>query len=159
MTLFDKLELSEFFPTIGQTIMSLSWVLAFSIVLLPTLTKFLPFLSKSVRSRGMNITDYLREYIPPDAEQTTHPLTTDVEVSDLAGKFARNSFWPAGDEIARFFLYFAFFVFLIILFPLNMTDLSGILGIGFLFFSGIGLAHGVLKFFRFALGHIDQRLV
>lgn len=159
MQLFEKLDISGFFPDIGQIIMSVSWILAFSIVLLPTLTKFLPITSRIVRTRGMNITDYLREFIPPEAERTQHPLTTDVEISTLADKFARNSFWPAGDDIARFFLYFAFFVFLIILFPLNINGLAGILGIGFLFLSSIGMAHGILKLFRFTLGHIDQRLI
>jgi hypothetical protein len=41
----------------------------------------------------------------------------------LAAKFARNGFWPTGDNRASQLFFFSFWVFLIILYPIPTTDM------------------------------------
>jgi hypothetical protein len=154
-----SLEPGLFFPDVGQVIMSASWILAFGIVLLPAMTKLLPLRWQGFSAAQTGVIAYLREYIPPRDEKQRHRLESDAEVSTVAAKFARNAFWPAGDEIAAFFLYFAFFVFFTILFPIHLGGLTGVLGTAVLFAASIAVSRGILRLFRFVLGRVDRRLV
>ena len=81
------------------------------------------------RRRGWSITGYLEELLPDDeldwkAKRRGLPkgsLLEDpklFEVNRTAARFSRNSFWPAGDERAKFLYFWAFFVLLVLLFPL-----------------------------------------
>jgi len=103
---------SDLFPDVGQIMLTVAWVTCFVIVALPGAVKFLPILN-----RGLNIVgrkDYLLEFLPPNQ---TPPLETQDQVDALARKFARSSFWPAGDDRARTLYVVAYFVTFFVLFP------------------------------------------
>jgi hypothetical protein len=143
---------AHIFPEFGQYVIVILWLFAFFVVLLPSFVKFLPFFSHNVASKGWSIEDYLREFIPPQYDYK-YPLNTTTEINILASKFAWNSFWPSGDDIARWIFYFVFFVCLIILFPLNRisTFISAVIA--------LFLGETFLNLYRWGLGHVDERLV
>ena len=88
-------------------------------------------------------------------------LHSPIFVNAVAKKFARNSFWPAGDDIARFLFYFAFFIFFVILVPLNLDvkEIGNLANIGLVFIMAIATTSGTLLLLRFVLSHVDSRLV
>jgi hypothetical protein len=94
----------------GQRMMAIAWMLAFGIVTLPALIKFLPFLRGSVQGRQ----SYLQELLP-------EPLSRD-DVDAYATKFKGNSFWPAGDGAATFLFAFAIFVMFVVVVPLPVSS-------------------------------------
>ena len=157
----ENISLSKLFPDVGQVVIATAWMVAFIVVALPCFAKFLPFLSLGVLRQGLTITDYLREFIPPNLENTKYPLNTDDNVNAVAKKFARNSFWPAGDDIARFLFYFAFFIFFVLLVPLNLDvkEIGNLANIGLVFIMAIATTSGTLLLLRFVLSHVDSRLV
>ncbi|MTJ55832.1 hypothetical protein FJR38_25795 [Anabaena sp. UHCC 0253] len=144
---------SKLLPSIGQYIIVILWLTTFFIVLLPALIKFLPFSSRYVASKTWSIQAYLKEFIPHD-HASNHYLSKTESLNVLASKFAWNSFWPSGDDIARFLFYFVFFVCLYILLPTR-----DFVEIVVLIIIGILLGETFLNIFRWALGHIDDRLV
>ncbi|MGK7879069.1 MAG: hypothetical protein AB4060_03075 [Crocosphaera sp.] len=155
--LFIEEELSKIFDYLftarGQYVILISWLFAFFVVLLPTFVKFLPFFSRNVAFYGWSIDNYLREFIPP-TDDNKYPMRNSREVDLVASKFASNSFWPSGDDIARGLFIFVFWICLNILFPINcIISLSIFLAIAWI------LAESLLNCFRWILGHIDQRLV
>jgi hypothetical protein len=144
--------LANLFPEFGQYVIVILWLFTFAVVLLPSFVKFLPLFSRKVASKGWSIEDYLREFIPPQNDRK-YPLNTTAQINNLASKFAWNSFWPSGDDIARWIFYFVFFVCLIILFPLNWIS-TVIYAVIALF-----LSESFLNIYRWGLGHVDERLV
>ena len=144
--------LENLFPEFGQYVIVLLWLFTFIVVLLPTFVKFLPFFSRNIASQGWLISDYLREFIQPK-DDSKYPLSTTAEVNDVARKFAQNSFWPSGDDFSKLIFWFVFFTCFAILFPLNPISA------GIFFIVSFLLAETFLNFYRWVLGHVDQRLV
>lgn len=159
--ILEKISLNKLFPDVGQVVIAIGWIIAFAVVSLPSCTKFIPFISLNVLRQGMTITDYLREFITPQQENRNYPLDTDQNVNSVAQKFARNSFWPAGDDIARSLFYFAFFVFFVLLIPLdlNINKIENIANICLVFMLSISVTFGTLWLLKFVLSHVDSRLV
>lgn len=163
LEIVEKIPLESLFPSFGQVVAAITWLFAFGIVLLPSLVKFLPLLSQNVRSQGLSITSYLKQFIPPEDEKDIYQLNNDEQVSKVAEQFAKGSFWPGGDDVAKFILYFASFVLIIIIFPISINPKSLGLTSIFILFSvlliAISMANGILWFLRQALTHVDRRLV
>ena len=111
----------DLFPDFGQVMLGLGWMACFVIVAMPSAVKFLPLIHKHVRLVGRR--EYLLEFLPAT---TTARLNTQDEVDALARKFARSSFWPAGDERARTLYLISYFVFLIVLIPAPPTSQSAL---------------------------------
>lgn len=145
--------LVNLFPEFGQYVIVLLWLFTFLVILLPTFIKFLPFFSRTVVTQGWSIKNYLREFIQPVDEVSKYPLITTEQINAVASKFAWNSFWPSGDDIARLIFYFVFFVCLVILFPLNLIS-TAVFAVMALF-----LGESFLNVYRWFLGHVDERLV
>ena len=154
-----NLDVSALFPTWGQVLMSLVWFAGFLVALLPSMAKYKPFLSRRVRRDGMSIVSYLREFIPPQDEAGRNPLTTDEEVSEVAAKFARSSFWPSGDEFAKMVFYFVFFVLIMVIFPVGLGELMGFWSVLLIAAIAVVASHLMLRILRFALALVDRRLV
>lgn len=156
--------LSQLFPSFGQIAAITAWIFSLYVVLLPSLIKFLPILSRTVRAKGLSLTSYLEQFIPPENEQGIYQLINDDQISEVAAQFARNSFWPGGDDIAKFILYFAALVLIVLLFPISIDMKSSSASVFmFMIFSvvvtAIAIANGFLWFLKQALAHVDQRLV
>jgi predicted Ser/Thr protein kinase len=109
--------LADLFPDVGQIMLAIGWVVCFVVVAMPSFVKFLPLADKRVRLVGR--LEYLLEFIPPT---TSVPTSTPEEVDRLAMKFARSSFWPAGDERARTLYTIAYFVFFMMVVPVPPTS-------------------------------------
>ncbi|MBO1050130.1 MAG: hypothetical protein HEQ10_21615 [Dolichospermum sp. DEX182a] len=144
------------FPYFGQYIIVSLWLLTFFIVMMPTLVKFLPFFSPNRSFQSRAIVEYLREFIPP-SEDYKYNLNLREVVDDMANKFAWNSFWPSGDDTARFMLYFVFFVCFVILFPRNSLNYISVLVI--IIIISVLLGNIFLNIFKWFLGHVDEKLV
>lgn len=145
---------ADLFPDAGQVMLAAAWMVCFVIVAMPSLVKFLPLLDKRLTLMGRR--DYLLQFIPPTTDVQTD---TPEAVDRLARKFARNSFWPAGDERARTLYTVAYFVFVIVIVPVpptsNVVLIMHVLAV-------FALAHAGMKFtfwlFRKALMNIDATL-
>jgi hypothetical protein len=107
-----QFRIRDLFPDAGQAMLGVAWMVCFVIVALPSAVKFLPLVYKHVRLVGRR--EYLLEFLPPSSHVR---LGTQEEVDALAAKFARSSFWPAGDERARTLYTIAYFVFWFVLVP------------------------------------------
>jgi hypothetical protein len=109
--------LGDLFPDVGQMMLGMAWFVCFIIVAMPSAVKFLPLLHKHVTLVGRR--EYLLEFVP---ETTAARLDTQEDVDRAAAKFARSSFWPAGDERARTLYTLAYFVFFYVLVPAPPTS-------------------------------------
>ncbi len=142
------------YPQFGQYVIVVLWLLTFLIVLMPSFVKFLPLFSceKLLSFKTWTLLPYLKEFIPISHDIKYNKYSKEV-VDDLASKFAGNSFWPSGDDTARWMFYFVFFICLVVLFPLNYISTFIFLIIAVL------LGNIFLNIFRWFLGHVDVRLV
>jgi hypothetical protein len=138
----------ELFPSFGQCILAVSWLFAFIVILLPSLVKFLPYFTGK-QSSGIEI--YLKEFIP--RSNTKYKFDSDEQVTTIAEKFARNSFWPLGDDAVRWILYFVFFVLYTILLPYNCNQAI------FVFILALLSGTIFLDLYKFVLAHVSRNLV
>ena len=74
----------DFFPSIGQTVLTLAWLVVVASAFLPALVKYLPFV------RGVTHHSDC-EYVKAFATSTGEPC------SALVRGFAEQNYWPAGD--------------------------------------------------------------
>ena len=153
---------TDFLPTTGQVLLVASWLLAFVIVMLPSLVKLLPRLPRfGCPPAPSTITGYLREFIPDESwpfDPNQEPKASALRA--LAGQFARNAFWPTGNNRASQLFQFAFVLFLVILFPLPLH--SGYYTVGYLVAMCAGAYLLKLAFFavlNWSLEYIDPALV
>ena len=117
----------------GQWMIIIGWLVTLTVVSMPGWVKYMPLWTLLRRRKGWSITNYLKELLPDGeldwkAEETggdggegggcrkEDPKLS--EVNCTAARFSRNSFWPAGDERAKFLYFWAFFVLLVLSFPL-----------------------------------------
>jgi hypothetical protein len=148
------LKLSDLFPEFGQYVAAIAWLFGFFVVLLPSLVKFIPIFSGSSLTERLTIEKYLQEFLTPYDDEK-YPLKTYEQVNLVAKRFARNSFWPIGDDSARWLFYFVFAVFFAILFPFKFH----IILIFIIFLLGLFFGTIFLDFYKWILKHIDKRLV
>jgi hypothetical protein len=148
------------FPVPGQWLMALFWVLALLIVGLPSLIKLLPWLHRSGdRHADLSIDHYLQEFFPEGA----WPQGPDGEpesVERVAARFARNSFWPTGDNRARILFLFSYWIFLVILLPPVTGDLL-LVALTLLVYGVLAylLTLGTFGSLRLLLRYVDDLLV
>lgn len=146
------------FGDVLQWIVSIFWVLTFVIVTLPAWVKLLPRFSSQHKSTEISITDYMKEFILP-GEWTYGDEPSTKVTNQLAAKFARNSFWPTGNNRASQLFFFCGWVFLIILLPLQTEDM-GLLVLILALLGGIAYVFRSLLIFslNIFLSFIDERL-
>jgi hypothetical protein len=141
-------------PDIGQRILVLSWLLLLVVISIPTLVKFLPFGAKE--GLDMDRTGYLKEFVPEEL------WPGDAKIDETAKKFAKNSFWPTGDNRALWLFGIAMMVFFVMAFPLRpiagripefLACYAVFLAIGF------GSAAAAFRLLRASLSYIDKSLV
>lgn len=113
----------------GQWMIIIGWLVTLTVVSMPGWVKYMPLWTLLRRRRGWSITNYLKELLPDDEldwkakrreaageKSAGGPKLSEVNLT--AARFSRNSFWPAGDERAKFLYFWAFFVLLVLSFPL-----------------------------------------
>jgi hypothetical protein len=100
--------LPSLFPTAGQIMFAIVWLILFAIILLPARVKLLP-----IHYGKETAQPYLREFIVPDSDfdQIHNHLAEDDDVTRVATLFSDQAFWPNGNSTAQFLAVGAFFVF------------------------------------------------
>lgn len=147
----------SFFPDIGQTLLAIGWFLTLFIVSSPALVKLLPRLPGGGLSE-LSIGVYLREFLT-DEQWRYGENPSEKQINLIAAKFARNGFWPTGDNRASQLFFFSFWVFLVILYPIRTNDVSllvvSLIVLGVIAF---GLRSVLLKLLNSSLSYVDERL-
>ncbi len=148
------------FTSAGQWLMAVFWLLALFIVAMPSLVKLLPRLPHRGSDRiNLSVENYLREFFS-DESWPKDKFGKDQAIAIVAGKFARNSFWPTGDNRAHALFMFSYWIFFFILFPPVSFGLVTML----IIFLVYGLAAYLIKnatfwFLKYALRYVDEMLV
>jgi len=139
---------------LGQWILVLSWLLLLVVISLPALVKFLPFAAKD--GLDMDRTSYLKEFVPEER------WPGDGKIDETAKKFAKNSFWPTGDNRALWLFGIAMTVFFVMALPLRpirgkipefLACYTTMTALGF------GSAAIVFRLLRASIAYIDKSLV
>jgi len=152
---------SALFPTPGQMLFPICWLIMFAVVLLPARAKLLPL--KVQRGPRGGARNYLLELLPPNSkiDVETQSLTKPGSVDETSKLFARHSFWPVGDTGAQFYSLVAFFVFFFILTPVRPSR-SVILNVVIYYGLLLALAYVCSKFlfwvFEYRIKAVDPRL-
>ena len=109
---------------VGQWMLIVGWLAALTVVSMPGWVKYVPLWTLLRRRKAWMITEYLKELLPKeDLEKLGWKVLDGTEpdlprVNRVAASFSTHSFWPTGDERAKFLFFWAFFVLLVLLFPL-----------------------------------------
>jgi hypothetical protein len=142
------------FPDAGQWILATVWLIAMGVVVLPLATKHMPLLGR--RGPDLSMAEFLREFSPdeePDGASTER-------VEARARRFARQSFWPAGDNRAALLFFFSAAVLLVVLYPLRIAETSLLLvALAVLGVLAWGLGRLAFVVLRLPLAFVDPRLV
>lgn len=145
------------YPDAGQIVLVVMFILVFTFVSMPSLVKFLPFRAGKLRAGGAK--RYLAEFIPPGRKNDPDRLKDD-EIGELAGKFRRNSFWPAGDNVAQRLFAFVYIVLLFVVLPVPVWQVkSGIVYLVLLIVVALALTLSVFVIYRYVLGWVADILV
>jgi hypothetical protein len=152
----------QLFPTYGQAMFLIGWLIMFVIVMMPAQAKLLPLSVLPTTYDGA--ADYLLQFIPPGSplDVTTQSLSKPGSVDETAAQFAKHSFWPVGDRNAQYVSLMAFLVFFFMLAPvLPLHSLGPGIFLYYLSLLIISYACSRLLFWLFAyrLGAVDPRLV
>lgn len=141
-------------PDIGQWILVSSWLLLLAVISIPASVKFLPFGARG--GLDLNRTTYLKEFVPEER------WPGDAKIDETAGKFARNSFWPTGDNRALWLFGIAntvFFVMVVPLRPFRGELLEFFACYATMVTLGFGTAAVFFRLLRASLSYIDKSLV
>ncbi len=148
----------DFFPDIGQVLLGLGWLIALFIVTIPALVKLTPRLPYFGGLSELSIDTYLREFLTDDQWQYGSK-PTEQQINFVAAKFARNGFWPTGDNRASQLFFYSFSVFLLILYPIRTDDslvlIPSLLVLGIVAYA---LRTILLKVLHNSLAYVDERL-
>lgn len=148
----------NFFPDIGQVLLAIGWAVALCIIALPALVKLKPRIPGLGGLSGLSIDGYLREFLTDD-QWPYGDRPTERQIDLMAARFARNGFWPTGDNRASHLFFFSFWVFLIILYPIKSVDvlvlLPSLLVLGAIAY---GLRAVLLTVLNGSLSYVDERL-
>jgi hypothetical protein len=107
---------SGLFPDAGQWLSVIIWLAALTMVALPIGVKLMPRLSLGSERSPASIVNYLREFLSDDAWASGNDPASE-EVAAVAARFAENSFWPTGNNRARWLFFLSFCVFFVGLVP------------------------------------------
>jgi hypothetical protein len=148
--------LPALFPTAGQRMFAIVWLLMFFVVLLPARAKLLP-----IHYDKRNARDYLLEFIPPGSavDTDTNSLASSSDLGDVAKYFAAQAFWPAGNSQAEFLSVGAFFVFFLILGPALRFSFVYILYYVVLLGAAYTASKVLFWYFRYRLYSVSEILV
>lgn len=148
----------QLFPDVGQFLLALGWFLTLWIVSSPALVKLLPRLPGRQARSQLSIDGYLKEFLT-DAQWRYGDHPSEKQINLMAAKFARNAFWPTGDNRASQLFFFSFWVFLVILYPLRTTSLPLLL-VSLLVLGAIayGMRSILFWFLNGSLAYVDERL-
>jgi len=157
---------ARLFPDFGQYIALITWLVALAIISLPILVKLLPRITaQGAENEPTSLVGYLREFLSDDA-WAFNKDTPPEEIDAVAGQFARNAFWPTGNNRAWQLYFVAFWVFFIALVPDPRAIAPDLLpqwsmAVGWVVEGAFAwLATWVLfRFLRAMLTYIDNRLV
>ncbi|MGR9087461.1 MAG: toll/interleukin-1 receptor domain-containing protein [Gammaproteobacteria bacterium] len=148
------------FPMAGQWLMALFWLFALFIVAIPAFVKLLPCLPGSGGHLShLSVADYLHEFFS-DESWPKDRRGKDESVASVAAKFARNSFWPTGDNRASVLFLFSYWIFFVILLPPLEFDLVTLI----LTFTVYGIAayfarSATFSILKWVLRYVDEMLV
>jgi hypothetical protein len=150
------------FPTYGQVMFLIGWLMMFAIVMLPARAKLLPL--KVLPSTYDGAADYLLQFIPPGSaiDLKTQSLSKAGSVDETAAQFAKHSFWPVGDRNAQYVSLMAFLVFFFMLapvFPVHAINLGILLYYLSLLVVSYSCSRLLFWLFAYRLGAVDPRLV
>ena len=155
---------------VGQWMLIVGWLAALTVVSMPGWVKYVPLWTLLRRRKAWTITDYLEELLPDEDLEKLGWQVLDrtgtkpdlPKVNRVAASFSTHSFWPTGDERAKFLFFWAFFVLLVLLFPLVFDSDRIPLQIAYWVFVTL-LALLVAKVFfvllRRPIFYVDPRLV
>jgi hypothetical protein len=154
--------LTTLFPTAGQRLFPIIWLIMFGIVLLPALAKLLP-IPQIFRKNPVDARDYLLQFMPPDSPRavSSNDLNKVEDVDEASKKFSQQSFWPVSQTSAEFFSVAAFFVFFLVLAPVftwHMT-VGHFLFYGLLLMMSFASSAALFAAFRYMLRTVDPRLI
>jgi hypothetical protein len=160
--IISELNISELFPDIGQWILLIVWIIFFLVIFIPALIKWLPLLRLDHEKKVPKmIVDYIKEFIPE--EQWPYGDNPSIEeINILAGKYAKNSFWPSGDNRARLLFFFAFLTGWFILLPIKPIwgyFYHFIFWFGMIVSTSFVLTALLFKILKLRVGYIDERLI
>lgn len=155
---WSTLSQMTFFPDIGQTLLAIGWFLTLFIVSSPALVKLIPRLPRVGTLKELSIDSYLKEFLTP-AQWSYGDKPTEKQINIIAAKFARNAFWPTGDNRASQLFFYSFWVFLIVLYPIRTSSIP-LLVVSFAVLGVIayGLRTILLRFLNGSLAYVDERL-
>ncbi len=153
-------EFGELFPVPSQWLMALFWLVALAVVALPGVIKLLP----RVPSRGgerieLSVSNYLHEFFT-DEGWPQDRNGRDESNQMVAALFARNSFWPTGDNRAGVLFFFAFWIFFTMLLPVPINNLVSVV-MALVLFAGLAYLARFATFglLRLSLRYVDDMLV
>ena len=153
-------EFGALFPVPSQWLMALFWVIALAVVALPVVIKLLPRMPGRGGERiDLSVSNYLHEFFT-DQGWPKDRNGRDESNQMVAALFARNSFWPTGDNRAGVLFFFAFWIFFTMLLPVPINHLVSVL-IALVLFAGLAyLARlGTFGLLRLSLRYVDEMLV
>ncbi len=148
------------FPIISQWLMALFWLITLFIVSMPSFVKLLPRMPYRGSDRiDLSVENYLQEFFS-DETWPKDKLGNNEPIATVAGKFARNSFWPTGDNRAHTLFLFSYWIFFVILLPPVSFEIKTLI----ITFVVYGFAAYLLKNVTFwtlkwALRYVDEMLV
>jgi len=150
-------KLDDLFHDSGQIILSVAFATVFVVIAIPSLIKFLPFRQLSLFNNG--VARYLAEFLP--AKEGSDPLEMNHEqLMETAAKFARNSFWPAGDPKAERLFVFVYLVLIFIFVPLPFHPLGAfVIALVILLGASMLLTGFTFTAYRYILGYVGKPLV
>ena len=153
------------FPDAGQILVIVACGVALLIVSMPVLVKLLPRMPLSkVEPVPALIVDYLREFLS-DKAWAFGKDTRPEEINSVAAQFAKNAFWPTGNNRATQLYFFSFWVFLIALVPDPRAIVSGLsvwvmpLNWAILGIIASAVTWCFFRLLRLLLTYVDERLV
>jgi hypothetical protein len=151
-------QLDQLYPDAGQWSLAILFAVVFLVVSIPSVIKFLPFGRRGMLSAG-DPASYLAEFIPAGVGQEPTKMSRD-ELKALTGKFASNSFWPAGDSVAQRLFAFAFAVFIFILLPAPVRPPSVVvIYMTLVIACAFAATASVFSLYRWVLAYIGEDLV
>ncbi len=148
------------FPLTSQWLMALFWLITLFIVSMPSFVKLLPRMPYRGSDRiDLSVENYLQEFFS-DETWPKDKAGNDESIATVAGKFARNSFWPTGDNRAHTLFLFSYWIFFVILLPPVSFEIKTLL----ITFAVYGTAAYLLKnatfwTLKWALRYVDDMLV
>jgi hypothetical protein len=141
----------------GQWMAVTGWLVTLGIVSMPLAIKFLPRLRKPRIQR--EVVKYLQEFLPDgQLRWKVGEQPKEATLKETMNQFARNAFWPDGDEFAWWLFVGAFFVLSWILLPLPMHSAS-LIGFAALGGIAVGVTTVLFKALRWSLAVIHPGLV